>query len=51
MSLSVELKKRGIRNVGLLAESEGVTTQTLRNWYKRQPELLQSAIERYLGRK
>ena len=50
-SLSHNLKLKGIRSVRALARFEGVGTPTIYRWQKEQPELLQSAIERYLGRK
>lgn len=48
-SLTNKLKKMGIRSVKKLADAEGVHRVTLHRWQKEQPELLQSAIERYLG--
>lgn len=50
-TLSVKLKKQGVRSVVRLAESEGVCVATLYYWYKNSPQVLESAIERYLGKK
>lgn len=49
MSLLKYIKTKGVTcQLKQFAESTGVTTQTLRNYYKENPAIIDGYIEQYL---